>query len=58
MALPVLSIDEVGHAYDAISDHSCSNGASQGHYAPNLIAWQNETKKNCILHKYLTIIFR
>lgn len=44
MALPVLAVDEVGHADDATSDHSCSNGASQGHYAHNLIVRQNETK--------------
>lgn len=53
MALPVLTIDEDGHADDAIRDHSCNNGASQGHHAPSLIVWQNETKN--ILHKYLMI---
>ncbi len=57
MALTVVAIDEVGHADDAISYHSCNNGAPQGHHAPSLIVWQNETK-NIILHKYLTIIFR
>lgn len=34
MALPVLSIDEVGHADDATSNHSFNNGASQGYHEP------------------------
>lgn len=34
MALPVLAIDKVCHADDATSNHSCNNGASQGHHEP------------------------
>lgn len=47
----MLAIDEVVHADDAISDHSCNNGASQGHHAPSLIVWQNKAKE-----LYFTII--
>lgn len=29
MALPVLAIDEAGHADDCTSDHSCNHGVHQ-----------------------------